>query len=107
MKDGQQQMLFFYRRSGLHARLENGQFENIAGLLVEHQLMVEHVVFVNILAYLLLQLAFYRPNVNAIDVQHLSHSTVLVTQDAKEQMLWSDRRTFESCRFLPAEGKNL
>ena len=56
---GEQQVLFVNHLRGLYARLEHGQFQYVAGLLVEHELVCAERLREVFLAHLLFKFFFY------------------------------------------------
>ena len=100
MKDGQQQVLFIYFCRSLYARLQYGQFQNIAGFLVEHEVcrMDGYANFV--FSDALFQFSLNRLQVHIEPVEQVDHRTVIAPEHSQQQMFRTYRTAGQTRSLL-------
>ena len=100
MQDGEQQVLFIYFVRSLYACLQHGKFQNIAGLLVEHEVcrMDGHPNL--IFSYALLQFRLDGLQVQIEPVEQVDNGTITAPEHTQQQMFRSYRTAGQACCLL-------
>ena len=86
VEDGQQQVLFLNVCRSVHTCLKHSQLKDIAGFLIEHQLMSVYRHTKLILPYSVLEFGLYVLKIKVQTVEGVNHHTVLHPQQTKQQV---------------------
>ena len=107
VKDGQQQVLFVYFVCMLDTGLQHGQFQNVARLLVQHQVCGVYGAPDFVLPDTHLQFGLNRLQVQVQTMKEVDHRTVIAPEHAQQQVFRSYGTAGESRCLLSGESEYL
>ena len=88
MQNGEQQVLFVYFGRSLYPGFQHGELQDVARLLVEHQVRGDGLSDL-VLTYTLLQFCLHRLKVQVQSVEQVYHRTVLAPEHPQQQVFRS------------------
>ena len=100
VQDGEQQMLFFNFVGTLNAGFEHGQLQDVAGLLVEHQVTGVDGAAQLVFPDLLFKLGLDRLKVEIQTVEDVDDGAFVHSEQAQQQVFRAYRPAGQPCRFL-------
>ncbi len=107
VQHGEQQVLHVYHLCMLQAGFEHGKSQDVACLVVEHELTGVHRFCYLVFAHFFLKLLLYGLAVDVQLPEQVGHGRCLLPQDAEQKVLWPHETAGQAGRLFSAEGKNL
>ena len=106
VQDGHEQMLHIHSLGMLHTGLKHSQFENVAGLLVQHQLACIQRFLDIVHPNAFLKFVLYGLYIDFHTTEQVSYHTVLLSDDTQQQMLRPHAPACQPRGLLSAESED-
>ena len=100
MQDGKQQMLFVHFSCSLYPGFQHGELQDIARLLVEHQVRGDRHAYL-VLTHTLLQFCLHRLKVQVQSAEQVDDGAFLASEHAQQQVFRPYRTAGQARSLLP------